>query len=129
MVASIYAYYSHLYSRFHTVDFNEWVLYSGDEQVFVPQNEHYVLLFYSSYQEPVESVLARLHNPDSLPVLALDLSQSRAPTESGVIYVTAGINTLLNYLRRFGIERSPTAIVLEQQGGTLYKQDSLRLEL
>jgi hypothetical protein len=129
MVASVYAYYSHMYARFSSVDFEQWVLYTGEGEIFRPDQAHYVLLFYSSLQEPIDSTLQRLDNPENLPVIALDLSQSRTFTHDGIIYTTAGINTLLGYLNRFGIERVPTAIVLEHQEGARYKQGSLRLEL
>ena len=129
MVASVYAYYSHLYARFNSVDFSQWILYTGDGTLFEPTEERYVLLFVSSYQEPIDQILLRLDNRENLPVLALDLSQSRSPSQEGVIFVTSGINTLLNYVRRFQIFYVPTALVIERQSGSLYKQDSLPLEL
>jgi hypothetical protein len=125
MAASAYGYYSYKFSRLNFVDFGEWVFYTGDGDIFEPNGDMYAVLFYSALQEEAMNVLRRVNNAKQLPVLAIDLSQSRQPSINNVVFVTAGINTLLPLLRRFNITHSPSLMLIKREKGALYKQATL----
>ena len=125
MVAAAYAYFHHTYSRFNFIDFSQWVFYTGDGTVFEPSHERYLLVVYSSLQGDGEEVLARVHNPKALPVLMIDLSQARKPSKKEVVYLTAGMNTLLETVQRFNIRHAPSALWIERRSKSVYKQASL----
>jgi hypothetical protein len=129
MVAASFAYFNYKFSRFNFIDFSEWIFYTGDNEIFAPKEEAYVLLVYSGMQEEATSIIRRVRNKNNLTVLAVDLAQGRKPSENGVIYLTAGMNSLLNVVHRFHIVRSPSALLIERQKGALYKQGTLREEL
>lgn len=125
MVAAAYAYYSYTFSRFNFINFSEWVFYTGDGTVFEPQDARYLLVFHSSLQGEIDEVLLKVNNSANLPVLVLDLAQTRKPSKENVIHITAGINTLLKAISRFHIRHSPSVLIIERQSGPLYKQASL----
>ncbi|MDR2639734.1 MAG: hypothetical protein LBC09_07865 [Helicobacteraceae bacterium] len=125
MIAASFAYYNYKFSRFNFINFGEWVFYTGDNEIFAPKEEIYILLVFSGAQEDAKSILRRYKNDKRLPVLAVDLAQGRKPSEGGVIYLTAGINTLLGVVHRFRVTSSPSALLIERQKGDLYKQKTL----
>jgi hypothetical protein len=129
MAASCFVYFNYKFSRFNFVNFSEWTFYTGDGETFSPKEEAYILLVYSSLQEDADGAITRIRNVKNLPIVAIDLAQNRKPSKDGAIYVTAGINVLLNVVHRFHITRSPSVLLIERQNGFLYKQETLVEEL
>ncbi|MDR0665395.1 MAG: hypothetical protein LBF86_07755 [Helicobacteraceae bacterium] len=125
MAAASFVYYNYKFSRFNFIDFGQWTFYTGDGDIFAPTEEAYILIIYSEMQEDARSVIKRVKNVKNLTILAVDLAQGRKPSENGAIYMTAGINTLLNVVHRFHITKSPSVLLLERQKGDLYKQGTL----
>jgi hypothetical protein len=130
MVGIAFAYFNYKFSRFNFIDFSQAVLYSQSE-IFAPQDEAYITLIFSSSQESASAIAKRINNRRNLTILAIDLAQNRescddfSGAKSRVICLTAGINTLLSYVRRFNIDHSPSAFVIERQKNSLYKQATL----
>lgn len=126
-VAGAYGYYNYKFSRFHFVDFSELVFYTGDGTVFEPVEESYILFLYSSLQGGFEEFKSRINNSGGVTILVVDLAQTRRESADNVIYITAGINTLLPLIRRFNVLHSPSVMLIKREKGTLFKQES-RLE-
>ncbi|MDR2151693.1 MAG: hypothetical protein LBO72_02625 [Helicobacteraceae bacterium] len=125
LAAACFVYYNYKFSRFNFIDFSEQVFYTGDGDLFFPSEDAYILLIYSDPQEDAKSIVKRVKNVKNLPILALDLAQGRKPSENGIIYMTAGINTLLRVVHRFNVTKSPSVLLLQRQKGALYKQGTL----
>ncbi|GHV03625.1 hypothetical protein AGMMS50229_03210 [Campylobacterota bacterium] len=125
MVAIAFAYANYRFARLHFIDFSEWVFYTGDGTVFEPMDDSYILLFYSSLQSDAPTIAKAINNKNGFPILALDLAQTRLNSQDNVIYITAGINTLLPVLRRFNVIYSPSVMLIERQKGALFKQSTL----
>lgn len=123
----MYSYYSYKFSRFHFVDFSEWVFYTGDGTVFEPTEESYIVFLYSSLQGGFEEFSSRVNNSDGITMLVVDLAQTRRESADNIIYITAGINTLLPFIRQFNILHLPSVMLIKKEKGTLFKQAS-RLE-
>ncbi|MGE4295045.1 MAG: hypothetical protein AB7E49_05030 [Campylobacterales bacterium] len=124
MVAAAYTYFHITFSRFNFINFTEWVFYTGDTTVFEPDAQRYLVVVYSSFQKEADEILKGVHNPKAHPVLLIDLSQSRKPSSGETIYLTAGMNTLLETVQRFHIRHSPSAFWIERRSEGLYKQAS-----
>lgn len=125
MVAIAFAYYNYTFSRLHFINFKEVVFYTGDSDIFVPTEEAYVVVFFSSLQSSSDQVITKLNTPKKYTVLMIDLAQSKQKSHDNIIYLTTGINTLLKTIKFFRVDHSPSALLIKQHKNYIYKQMSL----
>ncbi len=122
MIAAAFAYFNYKYSQYKFINFKETILYTKS-QLFVPDKESYIVVVYSSHMGNIDDALKPLAKRNS--VLAIDLYQQRRESENGVVYATAGTNTLLKIIHRFHIREVPSYFMIKKQNDKgLYKQDS-----
>lgn len=122
MIASAFAYFNYKFAEYKFIDFKKMVFYKKAD-IFSPKNETYTVVVYSSNRDDLKKVLPKLKT-DS-PILAIDLYQrNRSGEEGDIVYVSAGINTLLSFVQRFNIYEVPSLFRLKKNGAYLYKQDS-----
>lgn len=121
MIAAVYAYFNYKFSQYHFIDFDKTLFYTAND-LFVPHEERYTLLVYSSKKDKVEELLARV--PEHERLLALDLSGGRFPSEGEIIYITSTINTLLPLINRFKIMEVPVVFDIERVDKNNFKQSS-----
>ena len=126
MIAGAFAYFNYKFSEFKFVNFSEWVFYTKDD-IFVPSEEQYLVVFYSSKMEGAAEKIASART--AYPVIAIDYYQQQADPSENIIFLRAGTNTLLSFIQRFNIYRSPSVFLIKKAKETLYKQDSMIREL
>ncbi len=126
MIAGAFAYFNYKFSEYKFIDFSEWVFYE-DQALFIPTRERYLVLFYSSKAPgTVEKILAA---KTPYPVIAIDYYQQSFPSTERVTFLRGGTNTLLSFIQRFNIYRSPSIFIIKKSKEALYKQDSMIREL
>ncbi|NLC27634.1 MAG: hypothetical protein GX780_02550 [Campylobacteraceae bacterium] len=121
MVASAFAYYNYRFAQYKFIDFDNWIFYE-EATIFEPESSCYTLVVFSSNQRELYDLVLNLTK--DCPIVGIDLYQHRKKFEDNTIQISAGMNTLLPFLQRFEIYEIPVAFRIEQQNGTLYKQDS-----
>lgn len=121
MIAAAYAYFNYKFSQFHFIDFDKSIFYTSND-LFVPKEERYTLIVYSSKKDTVTPLLKRI--PEHEPFLALDISGERFESSGGVLHITATINTLLPLINRFKIMEVPVVFDIERVGKNNFKQCS-----
>ncbi len=122
MIAAAFAYFNYKYSQYKFINFKEMILYTKS-QLFVPDEDSYIVVVYSSHMGDITPSIRKLKRKNS--VLAIDLYQKRKKSEPGVVYATAGTNTLLKIIHRFHIREVPSYFMIKKQNDEgLYKQDS-----
>jgi len=122
MIAAAFAYFNYKYSQYKFINFKEMILYTKS-QLFVPDKDSYIVVVYSSHMGDIAPAVRKLKRKKS--VLAIDLYQQRRENEPGVVYATAGTNTLLKIIHRFHIREVPSYFMIKKQNDEgLYKQDS-----
>lgn len=122
MIAAAYAYFNYKFSEYRFVDFrNEIVLYTS-KNIFVPSEDEYMVVVYSSNMPNSQKFLNELTS--EYKILAIDLYQKRAESDDKIIYLTAGMDTLLQFVQKFNVYGVPTVFLLKKINNVLYKQDS-----
>ncbi len=122
MIAAAFAYFNYKYSQYKFINFKEMILYTKS-QLFVPDKDSYIVVVYSSHMGDITPYIRKLKRKKS--VLAIDLYQRRRESEPGIVYATAGTNTLLKIIHRFHIREVPSYFMIKRQNDKgLYKQDS-----
>ena len=122
MIAIAFGYYNYKYSQYKFINFKETILYTKSH-IFEPEKDRYIVVVYSSHMGDVTPSLKHLKRNNT--VLAIDLYQKRRENEKGVVYATAGTNTLLKIIHRFHIREVPSYFLIERQNDKgLYKQAS-----
>jgi len=126
MIAAAFAYFNYKFSEYKFINFSEWVFYEAGE-VFVPESGQYVVVFFSSNVPGAAEALAEART--AYPLLAVDYYQQRIESTANTRFLRAGTNTILSFIQRFNIYRSPSVFVIRKSKETLYKQDSMIREL
>ncbi|MBN2963985.1 hypothetical protein JWV37_04250 [Sulfurospirillum sp. T05] len=121
MIASAFAYYNYRFSEYKFIDFSEWIFYQKSE-LFQPTSDQYTVLVLSSNKDDIKALLPKITTEH--PVLVVDLYQKREASSSQVQYVSAGMNTLLPFVHRFGIYEIPSVFEITIERDLLYKQNS-----
>lgn len=122
--ACAYFYFQYNYTRFATVNFEDWVLYERGE-IFIPKSDRYALYFYSSQVKGHKELLERVEEVSQRPVVAIDIHQSPdSSLKDGVIYASTGINTILKYVHRFKVVELPAVVEIERERPMLYRQSA-----
>jgi len=120
MVAAFFFYYKYKFSTYKFVDFNKIILYTKTD-IFEPKKEKYYLLLFSSRMSDLEKLKKMI--PNDAPILAVDIYQNRKNIP-GIIYTTAGINTIIKIIQYLNIYEVPVVVRIKRFNKKLYKQDS-----
>jgi hypothetical protein len=120
MVAAFFFYYNYKFSTYRFVDFNKIVLYEKSD-IFEPKKDEYYLLLFSSRMSDLNNLIKKI--PKDAPVLAVDIYQQRKNVK-GVIYTTAGINTIIKLIQYLNIYEVPVVVKIKRYHKKLYKQNS-----
>jgi len=126
MIAAAFAYFNYKFSEYKFIDFDQWVFYTQKE-IFTPSAERYIVLFFSS-KSP--NTLEHIKNSkSSYPIIAIDYYQQRIASDVNVTFLRSGTNTMLKFIQRFNIYKSPSVFIIKKSKEKLYKQDSMIREL
>ncbi len=126
MIAIAFAYFNYKFQEYKFIDFNQWLLYEKGK-IFMPEEERYLVVFYSSKKAGTVDNLNRLKA--KLPILAIDYYQQDFPSNEKVVYVRSGTNTILKIIQRFNLYKTPSVFIIKKVKEGLYKQDSIIAEL
>ncbi len=122
MIAGAFAYYNYKFSQYKFIDFEKLVFYKKAD-VFSPNKEKYTVLLYSSKKDNLNKLIKATKSDST--ILAIDMYQNRRNgDEKNTIFVTSGINTLIEFIQRFNIFKIPCSFELKKQNKHLYKQNS-----
>lgn len=126
MIAAAFAYFNYKFSEYKFINFSEWVFYE-EKEIFTPSEERYLVIFFSS---KIPGTAEKITTASTeYPILAVDYYQQQFESTENVTFVRGGTNTLLSFIQRFNIYRSPTVFLIKKSKDTLYKQDSMIREL
>jgi len=120
MVAAFFFYYNYKFSTYKFLDFDKIILYEKSD-IFEPKAEEYYLILFSSKMSDLNELLKKIKHDK--PVLAIDFFQQRK-NYKGVIYTTAGINTLIKIIQYLNIYEIPVVVKIKRYNKKLYKQAS-----
>lgn len=126
MIAIAFAYFNYKFQEYKFIDFNKWLVYEKG-QIFSPDEERYLVVFYSSKKSGVVENLNKLQPKHK--ILAIDYYQQDFPSNKNVTYVRSGTNTILSIIQRFNIYKTPSVFIIRKVKEGLYKQDSIIAEL
>lgn len=122
LVAGAFAYSNYRFSEYKFIDFSQWIFYEKKD-IFTPKKDNFTLVIYSSNMQDFDSFADKIDTKDSL--LVLDMFQQKRGLEGNVLYLGAGMNTLLQVVQRFNVYELPSTFKIKRFKGTQYKQDSL----
>lgn len=122
MIAAAFAYFNYKFSEYKFVDFHKWVFYEKSKP-FIPTQEKYLILFYSSKEPNTQEFLTNLEL--NYPVLAIDYYNSVEPNTPTVTFLRSGTQTSLSFIQRFNIYNTPSVFLIAKQRDSVYKQDSM----
>jgi uncharacterized protein involved in tolerance to divalent cations len=120
MVAAFFFYYNYKFSTYKFIDFNKIILYEKSD-IFEPKSDEYYLLIFSSKMSDLDELIKKI--PKDHPIIALDIFQQRKKYK-GIIYTTAGINTIIKIIQYLNIYEVPVVVKIKRYNKKLYKQDS-----
>ncbi|OPA74960.1 hypothetical protein BFG05_06855 [Campylobacter pinnipediorum subsp. pinnipediorum] len=119
MIAGVFAYNNYRFSQYKFIDFSELIFYEQGD-IFVPKNDEYMLVIYSSNQSNFE----KFENNLNIKTIAIDIMQKKRENKSNISYISSDINTILKLLNTFNITSIPSSVKIVHQKNQIYKQDS-----
>ncbi len=122
MVAGAFAYFNYKFSEYKFIDFKDFVYYEKND-IFKPDKEEYIVVFYSSREKNTMDKLANLDL--NLPILAIDYYNKVRANSKTTTFLRSGTNTSLKFIQRFNIYNSPSVFFIKRTKDSLYKQDSM----
>ncbi|QOP46362.1 hypothetical protein [Sulfurimonas paralvinellae] len=122
MIAGAFAYFNYKFSEYKFIDFKEWSFYEKSD-IFMPKEERYIVIFYSSRNKGSMEKLAKLNLNN--PIIAIDYYNKIYPNSKNTTFLRAGTNTSLKFIQRFNIYEVPSMFFIKRIKETLYKQDSM----
>ncbi len=122
MVAAAFAYFNYKFSEYKFINFKDWLFYEKSD-IFVPNAERYIVVFYSSRETGTMQLLSDTNL--NIPVLAIDYYNKVTENTKSTTFLRSGTKTSLNFIQRFNIYNSPSIFIIKKTKGTLYKQDSM----
>lgn len=123
-MAAAFFYFQYTYSKFKVIDFSEFVFY-GKDYIFTPQEAEYIILLYNSKSSKFIDIAKNVPNDDGAMILAIDYYQNTNQTNSdNITPLSAGMNTLLKFSKRFKIDTIPAYFRIKQKSAMKYTQDS-----
>lgn len=120
MVAAFFFYYNYKFKEYKFLDFNKIILYEK-HNIFEPKAKEYTVIIFSSRMNDLQNLISKIKT--KYPILAIDIYQQRKDYP-GVIYTTAGINTIIKIIQFLNIYQVPVVLNIKQYNKKLYKQDS-----
>lgn len=126
MIAIAFAYFNYKFQEYKFIDFSQWLVYEKG-RIFTPDEERYLVVFYSSKQTGTVENLNKIR--PKYKILAIDYYQQDFPSNPNVTYVRSGTNTILKIIQRFNIYKTPSVFIIRKVKEGLYKQDSIIAEL
>ena len=126
MIAIAFAYFNYKFQEYKFIDFSQWLVYEKGN-IFTPDEERYLVVFYSSKQTGTIENLNKIR--PKYKILAIDYYQQDFPSNELVTYVRSGTNTILKIIQRFNIYKTPSVFIIRKVKEGLYKQDSIIAEL
>ena len=120
MVAAFFFYYNYKFKEYKFLDFNKIILYEK-HNIFEPKAKEYTVIIFSSRMNDLQNLTSKIKT--KYPILAIDIYQQRKDCP-GVIYTTAGINTIIKIIQFLNIYQVPVVLNIKQYNKKLYKQDS-----
>ncbi len=122
MVGIAFAYFNYKFSQYNFIDFNETLFYTKSE-IFTPKEEEYLIIIFSSNMQDYKEIEKKYYKDRK--ILAIDLYQKRFESSENVIYLSAGMNTLLKFIQKFNIYEVPSVFLIEKNKKSNYKQKSM----
>ena len=122
MIAGAFAYFNYKFSEYKFINFKEFVYYEKND-VFTPNADEYIVIFYSSREKGTMDKLANLDL--HLPILAIDYYNRVRKNTKTTIFLRSGTNTSLKFIQRFNIYNSPSMFFIKRTKDSLYKQNSM----
>ncbi|MGB3962045.1 MAG: hypothetical protein WBK95_07390 [Sulfurimonas sp.] len=122
MIAAAFAYFNYKFSEYKFIDFKEWIFYEKSD-IFIPKDEKYIVVFYSSKESGTMQQLADIELP--FPLLAIDYYNEVRENSQNTTFLRSGTKNSLNFIQRFNIYESPSIFFIKKSKETLYKQDSM----
>ena len=122
MIAAAFAYFNYKFSEYKFIDFKEWTFYEKND-VFVPSQEKYIVVFYSSKEKGTMDQLAKINL--NLPILAIDYYNKVRENTPNTTFLRSGTKNSLSFIQRFNIYESPSIFFIKKTKESLYKQDSM----
>lgn len=122
MIAGAFAYFNYKFAEYKFIDFKEWGFYQKND-LFIPKEEKYLIIFYSSKQK--NSIQQLTHLKAELPVLAIDYYNTIEQNSEQITFLRTGTSTSLKFIQRFNIYKTPSIFIIKKHKDFLYKQDSM----
>jgi hypothetical protein len=122
MIAAAFAYFNYKFSEYKFIDFKEWIFYEKSD-IFVPDKEKYIVVFYSSKDANTMEQLSNINLP--LPILAIDYYNEVQENSQNTTFLRSGTKNSLSFIQRFNIYESPSIFFIKKSKDSLYKQDSM----
>ena len=122
MIAGAFAYFNYKFSEYKFIDFKKFVFYEKND-IFQPDQERYMIVFYSSRKKGAMDKLAHLHF--NVPILAIDYYNKADANTQTTTFLRSGTNTSLKFIQRFNIYNAPSLFFIKKVKDSLYKQDSM----
>jgi len=122
MIAASFAYFNYKFSEYKFINFSEWTFYEKSE-VFIPKEEKYIIVFYSSKEKETMNLLAKTNL--GIPLLAIDYYNRVRENTDSTTFLRSGTKTSLSFIQRFNIYESPSIFLIKKHKDSLYKQDSM----
>jgi hypothetical protein len=122
MIAGAFAYFNYKFSEYKFINFKDWSFYEKSD-IFIPKEEKYIVVFYSSRNKGSMEKLARLNLNN--PIIAIDYYNKVRPNSKTTTFLRSGTNTSLKFIQRFNIYEVPSIFFIKRIKESLYKQDSM----
>lgn len=122
MIALSFAYFNYKFSEYKFINFKEWTFYEKSD-IFIPKEEKYIVIFYSSREKNTMNKLANLEL--NIPILAIDYYNKVRENSKQTTYLRSGTKNSLAFIQRFNIYESPSIFFIKKHKDSLYKQDSM----
>ena len=122
MIAGAFAYFNYKFSEYKFINFKDWAFYEKSD-IFIPKEERYIVVFYSSKNKGSMQRLAHLNLNN--PIIAIDYYNKVRQNTDTTTFLRSGTNTSLKFIQRFNIYEVPSIFFIKKIKDTLYKQDSM----
>ena len=122
MIAAAFAYSNYRFSQYKFIDFSQSIFYTKDD-IFTPKYDEFIVVIYSSNMQNFDTIKSKISK--EYPIVAIDMFQQKRGEIDGVLYIWAGMNTLLQVVQRFNVVEIPSNFKLKRYRGSNFKQDSL----
>lgn len=120
MIATAFAYFNFKFTQYRFIDFNK-ITFFNDRKLFVPTEDKYIILIYSTKATP--NIKPLIRNIE-YPILAIDIHQKYSDSNKTFTHLKTSINTILQVIQKFNIYTLPAVWVVKKDKKEQYKQNS-----